>query len=108
MRFPQRCGYCIVPIFMGHGIGTFFHGPPDIYHCLNNYPGIMQAGQVFTIEPVVGEGERRVYLHEDGWTYLTQVRYRLTALTALPGPPVPTCSPETAHLYPPAHLALPT
>ena len=100
MRFPQRCGYCIVPIFLGHGIGTFFHGPPDIYHCLNNYPGIMQAGQVFTIEPVVGEGERRVYLHEDGWTYLTQVRYRLPA--ALPGPP------GTAYPYPPAHLALPT
>merc|ERR1711915_653100 len=32
--------YCsTVPLFLGHGIGDFFHGPPDIYHCLNNYPG---------------------------------------------------------------------
>ena len=31
----------VVPCFLGHGIGDFFHGPPDIYHSLNNYPGII-------------------------------------------------------------------
>lgn len=25
-------GYSIVPAFAGHGIGTYFHGPPDILH----------------------------------------------------------------------------
>ena len=43
-----------IPHFLGHGIGDFFHGPPDIYHCLNNYPGVMVPGMVFTIGPVVG------------------------------------------------------
>jgi methionyl aminopeptidase len=47
----QRC--TTVPLFLGHGIGDFFHGPPDIYHCLNNYPGKLRPGMVFTIEPVV-------------------------------------------------------
>jgi len=60
-----------VPLFLGHGIGNFFHGPPDIYHCLNNYPGLMKPGMVFTVEPVVSEGDRRVKILEDGWTAVT-------------------------------------
>ena len=60
-----------VPLFLGHGIGDFFHGPPDIYHCLNNYPGQMKPGMVFTVEPVVSEGDRRVKILDDGWTAVT-------------------------------------
>ena len=26
-----------VPAFTGHGIGSYFHGPPDIYHCRLQY-----------------------------------------------------------------------
>lgn len=26
-------GHCrVIPVFCGHGIGSFFHGPPDIIH----------------------------------------------------------------------------
>lgn len=46
-------------------------GPPDIYHCLNNYPGRMVPGMVFTIEPCISEGDRRVRVLEDGWTAIT-------------------------------------
>jgi len=60
-----------VRILLGHGIGTFFHGPPDIYHCLNNYPGKMKAGMVFTIEPCLSAGDRRVRFLNDGWTMVT-------------------------------------
>ena len=42
-----------MPLFLGHGIGRFLHGPPDIYHVLNNYPRQMVPGMVFTIEPVI-------------------------------------------------------
>jgi len=65
----NRC--TTIPLFLGHGIGDFFHGPPDIYHCLNNYPGQMKPGMVFTVEPVVSEGDRRVKILEDGWTAIT-------------------------------------
>ena len=94
-----------MPLFLGHGkivsvvllllsddpgIGSFLHGPPDIYHCLNNYPLKMVPGMVFTIEPVIAEGDWRVSdlmsdachhhvitmpqvrMLEDGWTHLTQ------------------------------------
>lgn len=60
-----------IQVLLGHGIGTFFHGPPDIYHCLNNYPGKMEAGMIFTIEPCVSEGDRRIRFLRDGWTAVT-------------------------------------
>ncbi len=70
------------------GIGGFLHGPPDIYHCLNNDPLKMVPSMVFTIKPVIAEGGWRVSVDvrsiievtlmsqvrmlEDGWTHLTQ------------------------------------
>lgn len=29
----SELGFNVVPCFTGHGIGNYFHGPPDIYHC---------------------------------------------------------------------------
>jgi methionine aminopeptidase len=29
----RKAGFTVVPCFIGHGIGSYFHGPPDIYHC---------------------------------------------------------------------------
>lgn len=28
----ETCGFRVVPDFCGHGIGEYFHGPPDILH----------------------------------------------------------------------------
>lgn len=28
----NQLGYQVVPAFTGHGIGSYFHGPPDIFH----------------------------------------------------------------------------
>lgn len=28
----KELGFNIVPAFVGHGIGEYFHGAPDIYH----------------------------------------------------------------------------
>jgi methionyl aminopeptidase len=36
----QKHGFDVVPVFVGHGIGKYFHGPPDIYHIPTKYPGI--------------------------------------------------------------------
>ena len=32
-------GYNVIPAFGGHGIGSYFHGPPEIYH-FGNYNNI--------------------------------------------------------------------
>ncbi|XP_059471083.1 methionine aminopeptidase 1D, mitochondrial [Neocloeon triangulifer] len=64
-------GYDVVPAFAGHGIGTYFHGPPDIYHCQNSFSGFMRTGMIFTIEPIITQGTREVVILEDGWTAVT-------------------------------------
>ena len=60
-----------MPQFTGHGIGHYFHGPPDIYHVPNTYPGKMLPGMTFTIEPILSEGSDEMVILEDGWTALT-------------------------------------
>jgi methionyl aminopeptidase len=61
-----------VRAFIGHGIGEFFHGPPEIYHFENNFnTGIMEHGMTFTIEPIFSEGSDELELWEDGWTAST-------------------------------------
>lgn len=60
-----------VPAFTGHGIGEYFHGPPDIFACRNSYPGHMEAGMTFTVEPAVSEGSQQVSILKDGWTAVT-------------------------------------
>jgi len=71
-RTVQAAGLAVIPAFTGHGIGSYFHGPPDIFPCRNSYPGLMQPGQTFTVEPAVSEGGAGVRVLEDGWTAVTQ------------------------------------
>ncbi len=72
-RVSKRRDLKVIPLLCGHGIGRRFHCPPDIYHVLNNYPGVMRPGMVFTIEPCVSEGgtTTRVLEEEDGFTVVT-------------------------------------
>lgn len=67
----SQAGFTVVPAFCGHGIGTYFHGPPDIYHFDNDEKGEMLEGLVFTIEPVITEGSPDIAIMEDGWTTVT-------------------------------------
>ncbi|XP_012251692.2 methionine aminopeptidase 1D, mitochondrial isoform X2 [Athalia rosae] len=67
----QRLGFGIIPAFAGHGIGTYFHGPPDIFHFANDFEGTMEAGMTFTIEPVLTQGGPDIEILEDGWTAVT-------------------------------------
>jgi len=67
-KYVREQGYNVVPAFTGHGIGDYFHGPPDIICCRNSYPGVMLPGMTFTVEPIVSEGGAGVRILEDGWT----------------------------------------
>ncbi|XP_046849231.1 methionine aminopeptidase 1D, mitochondrial-like [Xenia sp. Carnegie-2017] len=64
----NKNGFNVVPHFIGHGIGTYFHGPPDILHFNNENPGRMKSGMTFTIEPILIEGHTDFEILEDGWT----------------------------------------
>ncbi|KAF7993315.1 hypothetical protein HCN44_006375 [Aphidius gifuensis] len=67
----NKNGFSVIPVFCGHGIGSYFHGQPDIYHVGNDLPGVMKAGMVFTIEPVLSQGGTDVKVLEDGWSAVT-------------------------------------
>ncbi|XP_022649098.1 methionine aminopeptidase 1D, mitochondrial-like isoform X2 [Varroa jacobsoni] len=59
----------VVPYFCGHGIGTYFHGPPNVLHFASDENSeVMRAGMAFTIEPVISEGGSEIVVLEDGWT----------------------------------------
>eukprot|EP00116_Pleurobrachia_bachei_P015858 sb/3476120/ len=55
--------------FIGHGIGSYFHGLPDVYHYPNSANRhVMRPGMVFTIEPILMEGSDAMVILSDGWT----------------------------------------
>ena len=69
----NRCS--IVREYCGHGIGKLFHEEPQILHYGKPGQGLtIQAGMVFTIEPMVNEGKRQVRLLADDWTVVTKDR----------------------------------
>jgi methionyl aminopeptidase len=70
-KTAANLGFTVVPAFIGHGIGHYFHGPPDIFHIYNNYPGEMRSGMTFTIEPALSYGGKEIVILEDGWTAVT-------------------------------------
>lgn len=64
--------YSVVRDFVGHGIGSNLHEPPQI----PNYgtPGMgvrLQPGMVLAIEPMINEGKSKVRVLDDGWTAVT-------------------------------------
>ncbi|GMU19238.1 MAG: methionine aminopeptidase [Candidatus Babeliales bacterium] len=68
----EKHGFGVVRDFAGHGIGKQMHEDPEIL----NYgkPGqgpLLQAGMTFAIEPMITQGNYKVYVAEDGWTVKT-------------------------------------
>lgn len=67
----EREGFGVVKTLVGHGIGEFFHGVPQVFHCRNSDKRKMQEGTTFTIEPVLTEGLPDWETWDDGWTVVT-------------------------------------
>ncbi|XP_055032199.2 methionine aminopeptidase 1D, mitochondrial isoform X1 [Misgurnus anguillicaudatus] len=61
-------GFCVCPYFIGHGIGTYFHGHPEIWHHANDNDLQMEEGMSFTIEPILMEGSSEFRILSDKWT----------------------------------------
>ena len=73
--FTENQGFSVVREFCGHGIGRKFHEEPQVLHY--GRPGTLerlQAGMVFTIEPMVNAGRREIRELGDGWTIVTKDR----------------------------------
>ncbi len=71
-RHAKKNGYSVVREFCGHGIGREMHEQPDIMNFGRPGAGVQLCeGMVFTIEPMINQGSRKVSTEEDGWTVVT-------------------------------------
>jgi methionyl aminopeptidase len=102
-RHAESHGYSVVREFCGHGIGKRFHEEPQVLHYGRAGTGLkLQAGMIFTIEPMVNAGKAGIReakgKRADGWTILTQDRslsaqWEHTVLVTEEGYEILTCSP---------------
>jgi methionyl aminopeptidase len=73
--FAEKSGYSVVREFCGHGIGKVFHEEPQVLHYGKPGMGLkLQAGMMFTIEPMINAGKRDIKQMPDGWTIVTKDR----------------------------------
>ncbi len=73
--FAEKSGYSVVREFCGHGIGKVFHEDPQVLHYGKAGAGLtLQAGMMFTIEPMINAGKRDIRQMSDGWTIVTKDR----------------------------------
>jgi methionyl aminopeptidase len=74
-KYTEQHGFSIVRQFVGHGIGTNLHEPPEIPNYVQRQasPRILE-GMVLAIEPMVNLGVAKVNVLNDQWTVVTADR----------------------------------
>ena len=73
--FAEKNGYSVVREFCGHGIGKQFHEEPQVLHYGRPGTGLtLEAGMIFTIEPMINAGKKDIKQMPDGWTIVTKDR----------------------------------
>ena len=96
--FVEGMGYSVVREFCGHGIGNKFHEEPQVLHYGKAGTGPrLEAGMIFTIEPMVNAGRKEIKQLGDGWTVVTKdhslsAQYEHTVLVTATGYEVLTLS----------------
>jgi methionyl aminopeptidase len=71
----HREHFSVVREFCGHGIGQVYHDEPNVLHYGQRGEGVrLEAGMVFTIEPMLNAGKRDIRHLSDGWTVVTKDR----------------------------------
>ncbi len=70
--YAESQGCSVVREFIGHGVGIDFHEQPQVLHFGKRGDGItLVPGMVFTIEPMINLGKRKLHVLEDRWTAVT-------------------------------------
>jgi methionyl aminopeptidase len=71
-RHAKKNGYAVVRDYCGHGIGREMHEEPQVLNFGRAGTGMtLREGMVFTIEPMINQGTRKVSTEDDGWTVVT-------------------------------------
>ena len=72
-NYVEKEGFSVVRDFCGHGIGQVFHKEPNILHYGKKGSGPkLKPGMIFTIEPMINEGEHQTKMLNDGWTAVSK------------------------------------
>ncbi len=72
-NYVEQEGFSVVREFCGHGIGKVFHKEPNILHYGKKGTGPkLEVGMIFTVEPMINEGDYEAKVLNDGWTAVTK------------------------------------
>lgn len=99
-RHAEKSGYSVVREFCGHGIGAKFHEDPQVLHYGKAGTGPrLEAGMIFTVEPMINAGKPAIRELADGWTIVTKdhslsAQWEHTVLVTETGYEVLTVSPD--------------
>jgi len=70
--YVEARGFSVVRDFVGHGIGSKLHEPPQVPNFGKAGRGIrLEPGMVLAIEPMINAGRYNTRVLEDGWTAVT-------------------------------------
>lgn len=73
--YVEPLTFSVVRDFCGHGVGRVFHAQPSVLHFGKPGQGMkLQAGMLFTIEPMINAGGYATKILADGWTAVTRDR----------------------------------
>lgn len=65
--------FSVVRDYCGHGVGAKFHEEPQVMHYGRRGVGVLlEAGMVFTIEPMINIGNKETRVLANGWTAVTK------------------------------------
>lgn len=72
--YAHKCGYSVVEEYCGHGVGLKMHENPCVFHFApNEKTELIVPGMVFTIEPMINQGKKAIYIDaKNGWEAKTK------------------------------------
>ncbi|XP_070830256.1 methionine aminopeptidase 1D, mitochondrial isoform X1 [Chaetodon trifascialis] len=102
-EIAHASGFQVCPYFIGHGIGSYFHGYPEIWHHANDNDMTMDEGMAFTIEPILMEGSVDFKILKDKWTAVSaddkrSAQFEHTVVITSDGVEILTKLPEESNL----------
>jgi len=70
--YVRSRGFSAVRELVGHGVGHHLHEDPQIPNYKSNMKDVvLKVGMTLALEPMINEGDHRIKLQKDGWTYVT-------------------------------------
>lgn len=71
-RYVESQGFSVVKDFVGHGLGTSLHEPPEVPNYGEPGRGVrLYCGMTIAVEPMINSGKSGVSIAKDGWTVTT-------------------------------------